>query len=288
MKRLAVPANSPRLYVALFEGNEFYGYKLPHTTPFCSKSRITDLGFYGYIGTDRSGRLWLPTGSLATGEDSISSYAPNCGRHGMKLYPPPPGLIPQAIAFGRDGTKYGLMLPTTYSGSSLVAVYPSGATRPTAELTDPRLNGFDAEGIGIDSAGKVYVSCCANSQSRNFVIVFESGQGSQQHGKRIFLSQLKHPSSLTFDGSNDLIIPDMGTSSLKVYAPPYSGNPSKYPLQGMPFQCSLSSREHLLACADYDNQDVDVYTYPSISYQYSLTYYNPSRIFPIGVAFAPS
>lgn len=293
---LAFPAHhGPKLYVVEAEGDNFFGYSPPKAAPFCSKIQNTKYAIVNSIGTDSSGTLWLPTVIFSGSRygSYIFSYAPNCGAQGTTLSAPS-GSQPVGIAFGSDDTKYGLMQYQYGSRSHItfgasVAIYPKGATSPTAELTDPRLNGsYSAQGIGADAAGNIYVSCCGNTRPKHpmFIIVFKSGQASQQRGRKIPLNQMEDPGSVTFDRSQNMLITDINTSSLEIYAPPYSGSPTTYPLQGNSPQCALSKHEDLLACGDYDNQDVDVYAYPSVTYQYSLTYNNPSRIPPDGVAFA--
>ena len=295
-QRLALPAHhGPKLYVVEAEGDNFLGYRPPKGAPFCSKIQNTKYAIVNGIGTDSSGTLWVPTNIFSGSRygSYIFSYAPNCGAQGTTLSAPS-GSQPVGIAFASDATKYGLMLYQYGNRSHItfgasVAIYPTGATSPTAELTDPRLNGnYYVGGMGIDAVGKIYVSCCAGTKPKHpvFVIVFKSGQASQQRGRKIPLSQMQFPGSVTFDRSQNMLITDINTSTLKIYAPPYSGSPATYPLQGNSPQCALSRHEDLLACGDYDNQDVDIYAYPSVTYQYSLSYDNPSRIPPGGVAFA--
>jgi len=279
--------HGPMIYVSEFEGDIFYGYRLPHTSPFCAGPAQIEYAIVDGIGVDSAGTLWVPTnifgGSMAG--SYIFSYAPKCGAQGTTLKGLQ-GAQPAGIAFGPDGTKYVTMF--IQNGTS-VAIYPPGATTAPAELNDPRLAASAAQGIGTDRAGRVYVSCCLPVRKKrpSFVIVFKSGQESQSRGKKITLSQISHPGfSVTFDRAKNMILPDIDTNSVKIYAPPYSGNPTTYPLHGSPSQCALSGGENMLACSDYDNQDVDIYAYPSLAYQYSLPGQSSSGVPPGGVAFA--
>ncbi len=292
---LSLPAvrKHPTLYASLQEGEVFYGYKLPHNAPFCTSQQIPST-FVDSIGADSAGTLWVPTSSSAGG--FVYSYAPKCGTQGTTLNVPGGAYAhPLGIAFGRNSTKYVVGINySTYSG--FVAVYPEGDSNPTAELTDPRLNnGNNPVGVAV-RAGKVYVLCCGAYYGYGapaYIIKFPS-EGSQQRGSQIFLKQLKSPGlSVTFDSARNMIIPDQGTSSIKpalrIYAPPYSGTPISYPLQGASPQCSLSRKQDSLACADSENSTVDLYSYPSLSYLYSLPVQTgPSEVPVVGVAFAAS
>jgi len=285
-------ASHPIVYASLLEGGIFYGFKLPNSTPFCGQTAITHAAIVNSIGTDKSGTLWLPT-LITSGSRAgayVFSYAPNCGTPGTTLNAPA-NEQPLGIAFGPDGTKYVLL--RYFNSTASVAIYPPGATSPSAELTDSRLNNkYGAEGVGADARGRVYVTCCAYTRQPKrprFAIVFKPGQGSQQRGKRILLSDIEYPGlSVTFDRSQNMLLTDLNTSSLKVYTPPYSGNPTTYALQGGGGQCALSHAQDLLACADYGNNSIDIYTYPSVTFQYSISVPSPisPRVPPGGVAFA--
>lgn len=292
-------ANAHVLYASLFEGEIYGAYKLPHTKPFC-QSQFVGGTLVNSIGVDASGTLWLPT--QANGAPRIDSFAPNCGAKGTALSVPANG-SPIGIAFDANNTKYALIVYFGTDGdnkdSTSVAVYPTGATAPQAELTDARLNKYNyvTDGIGIDSAGHVFVTCCddAKAKVQRFAIEF-TGKGNQHKGKKILLQQMTAPGlSVSFDKADNMIIPDHGNGvvvpgsepSLDVYAPPYTGAPEIYPLRGSPGQCSLSPQQSLIACANVDANTVDLYAYPSMTYGYSVKL-DPYPSFQLGgVAFAP-
>ncbi len=277
------------LYASLFEGQVFHGYTLPKKKAFC-ESQPVQQSIVNSIGTDTAGNLWLPTG-FVTSPGGIYSFGPKCGAPGPTLSVPP-NADPSGIAFGPDGTKYGLM--TYYggpnNGNTSVSVYPTGATSPTAELTDTRLNNRPepTDAVGVDSAGHVYVTCCDALKVDRFAIEF-TGQGSQQRGKKIVLQQIAVPGgSVTFDRSSNMIVPDNGSASLNVYAPPYTGMPTIYALKGTPWQCALTRKQGTIACANLDADTIDLYAYPSMSYRYSLKSPDYASISLGGVAFSPS
>ena len=277
------------LYASLLEGQVFHGYTLPKKKPFCQSAPVQQ-SLVLAIGTDKDGNVWLPTAFFGS-PPGIFSFGPNCGAPGPTLSAPV-NAQPVGIAFGPDGTKYVLMLfMGPHINTATVSVYAPGATSPTATLTDKRLskgNFFTSSAVGVDSAGHVYVTCCGQPKGNQYVIVF-NGQVSQYRGKMIVLQQAKLPSlSVTFDRSQNMIIPDAGDTTLKVYAPPYTGMPMVYPLKGLPNQCALSRKQGTIACANYPADTVDLYAYPSMSYRYSLKSPDYGSVSIGGVAFSPN
>lgn len=287
------------LYASLFEGELYAAYELPHKKPFC-QSQLVEGTLVNSIGVDAMGTLWIPT--QVSGAPRIDSFAPKCGAKGTSLSVPVTG-SPIGIAFGANGTKYALIMYFGPDGnnndSTSVAVYPTGATSPKAELSDTRLNKYNyvTDGIGTDSAGDVFVTCCddAKAKVKRFAIEFTAG-GNQNKGKKIVLQQMTAPGlSVSFDKANNMLVPDDRSAtigpesgaSLNVYAPPYTGAPKIYPLQGSPGQCSLSPAESLLACANVEANTVDLYAYPSMRYRYSVKLDPYTFIQVGGVAFAP-
>jgi hypothetical protein len=283
-----IAASARVLYGSVSQGPVFYGYRLPSRKPFCQTQPVNST-LVNSVGTDKAGNLWVPV-QVPGSAGEIFSFAPGCGAQGTTLSTPL-NALPVGIAFGPDGTKFGLMVYISSSkDSTSVSVYPPGATSPTAELTDARLNGpnLDPDGVGADAAGHIYVTCCGAAQPSRFAIEF-TGRGGQTKGKKIVLQQLTFPGgSVTFDSSNNMIVPDLRAVTVNVYAPPYIGAPTIHPLKGTPWQCALNVGESLLACANQSANTIDVYAYPSLTYRYSLKPGgNPSSLFS-GVAFFPS
>lgn len=274
------------LYASLFEGAVFHEYVLPKRKPLC-QSQPYDPAIVNAIGTDKDGTLWVPAWAY---QSWIYSYDRNCGGPVTTLSTLPLSEA-SGIAFGPDGTKFGLMTYLNPSNTvSFVSVYPTGATSPMAELNDPRLTQAEpAGGVGVDSAGHVYVTCCGilSGPPIHFAIKF-TGKGSQNSGKQIVLKQTTTPGgSVTFDRANNMIVPDNGGASLNVYAPPYTGKPTVHSLKGTPFQCALSPKQSTIACTNLTDNTVDLYTYPSMSYQYSLKATDYPSVQVAGVAFGP-
>jgi len=287
--RAATPARV--LYASRGEGEIYYGYHLPGPDPFC-QSQLVKYTTTIRISTDKAGNVWVPT-AVTGGTGYFAAFAPNCGAQVEKLSAPE-NADPLDIVFGHHGAAYGLMVyfVETRHGSrsnNSVSLYLAGATIPSGQLTDPALNNTrePADGVGIDSHGDVYVICCLQIKASRFAIKFNGRSGSQSRGKKIVLQDLTSPESLTFDSADNMIVSDLADASLNVYAPPYTGAPTIYPLQGASLQCALSSDETLLACADPGAGTIDLYSYPSLTYQYSLYASGYPSITLAGVAFAP-
>lgn len=277
------------LYATLSEGDYFSAYKVPgKKKPFCTNSHLIrgEQNAAGAVATDSAGNLWIPTYLPTTSNPSVVySYGPDCGAPGSTLTAPSTS-IPEAVAVGRDGTKY-VLLKYDEGGSyyeSGVAVFPAGASKPSAELTDPHLNGSTwATAVAVSKSGEVYAICCAGSGPA-FAIEFD-GQESQQQGTQISLQGVTNPTSAAFDRKKRMLVTGQN-GTLNVYAAPYTGTPTTYQLQGEPAQCALSPSEKLLACDDWTHLTADVYAYPSVTYRYKLDA-SISYISLTGVAFAP-
>lgn len=272
------------LYLSRFEGEYYDQFKLPKPNPSCI-SKIVGQTIVNSIATTSDKQLWLPVQGPTNG---IYAYAPGCGAQTAFLSVPQ-NAGPVNVVFGADQTAYGLMSYIHSTGDTAsVEVYPKGASSPQAEYTDPRIKGdgyYTVDAIGIDSKGKVYVTCCG---PHPFMIVF-SGKGSQTHGKEIELKGLGFASgSISFDKAGNMIVPNLEGSSLGIFAPPYKGTATTYKLQGQSWQCGLNPKETELACGNELANTADIYSYPSMTYKYSVTSPNYGTIQVGGTAFVPS
>jgi hypothetical protein len=57
---------------------------------------------------------------------------------------------------------------------------------------------------------------------------------------------------------------------------------------GASWQCSLNKLETLFVCADYGNNDVDVFSYPSVSYKYSFNAGLKANDAVLGASYDPA
>jgi hypothetical protein len=236
------------------------------------------------IGVDKAGTLWVPQQNFISGSYPITSYAPNCGTPGITLLDPN---APGGIAFDSKGTNY--VLDLTGSGSSGygdVSVFPRNHTTPSRTLSKPIAG--TAWGIDVDSHDNVYVMYI-NASGTGTVAEFKKGK---MPGTTLGVTTSYLPGgTLIFDRNNNMIVNENNVvSTLEIFAPPYNGTPAVFPLMGASHQCALNKTGKNLACADFGNNSVDVFAYPSIKYQYSITKGIPtggSGAGVTGVAYSP-
>ncbi|HEY5427240.1 MAG TPA: hypothetical protein VIJ77_11870 [Candidatus Tumulicola sp.] len=215
------------------------------------------------IAVDGSHELWVPQAlDLNTSSSDVLSFGPNCGAAGTTLVDPKGQAA--GIAFASDGTRYvdDILGPSSSAGN--VSVYSKGKTKPARYLTNPNI--FLATGVGVDSKNNVYVSYHSSASATGIL----SFKGGKMPGKPIAHVNLGAPGILTFDKKDDMIVTDDVNLTLNVYAPPYTGAPKVFPLQGASPQCSLNAAQTNLACGDKTNASVDIYSYPGGKYEYSF------------------
>lgn len=226
-----------------------------NAAPVCS---ITGIAAVVGIGADTEKNVWVPQGISKT----ITKYAPNCGSPSTVLTST--NGQPAGIAFDRRSNAYVVdsFGPNQKPGN--VAFFPAGSTMATRVLRDPSIGG-QAVGLAVH-AGNVYLSY-VNTSNAGAVIEFPRGK---MPGKIFTGITTSYPGAIVFDTNDNLVVVDLSAAIASVYAPPYSGPPTKtFPLHGGPVLCNFSKRETKLYCADYKLGQVDVYAYPSGSYLYS-------------------
>ena len=237
--------------------NEYTANNKKNVGPFCQiEGLIQVIG----IETDESGNLWVPQLATASGPGEIIEYAPDCGAPIATLSVPSGWAID--IAFAKNGTIYvSNDLGPVGTGPGSILVYPAGATSPDGELTNPAVAA--SQGVAVDSKGNVFQSYGGNPGG---VLEFKGGGGS---GTILTGIDIPQPGFVFIDKHNDLIVIDDGTK-LDTFAPPYAALASSFRLKGVSSQCAIDKAEKNVACADYQNDTVDVYAYPSGTYQYSF------------------
>lgn len=233
------------------------------------------------IGVDQAGTLWVPSqnyGFIQPNAYPITSYAPSCGTPGITLEDPNGG--PTGIAFDSKGTNY--VMDQTSSGA--VSVFPKSHTSPSRILSTP-ISGFGLA-IGVDSKDNVYVMYL-NSAHTGTVVEFPKGKAP---GKTLGVTTSYFPGgTLVFDKSDNMLVNENNVVGyLEIFAPPYNGSPNTFNLKGASWQCALNKLETRLACADYGNNSVDVFSYPSISYYFSVTAGLPSHAGVYGLSYDPA
>jgi hypothetical protein len=281
-------SKSETFYLSLLLGEIYNVFKLPKTKPFCESS-VVDNEVVNSIATTSDGDVWLPSDGPPTG---IIAYAPGCGvQTGFLSVPDTANADPVAVAFGPNQTAYGLVGfygTQCCAENGYVEVYPKGASSPQFQYTDPRLNsnsGFPGA-VGINK-GKVYVSCCGSDP---YLIVFSASGRNQKHGKKIQLQGISDQGgSISFDKAGNMIMPNFNASSLEILPPPYTETPTAYQLEGISWQCGLNPKETELACSNVGANTADIYSYPSMTYEYSVAPSGGSQSNTVkGAAFVPS
>ena len=278
----------PQMYVSQYgqttsaegEVNDYGPNNKKDRKPICV---IPDLNEVNGIEVDSTNELWIPEVTPA-GVNQVISAAPHCGKAGVTLADP--NGEPADIAWAPNGTRYVSDIVSNGSNAGDVSVYPKGATSPSGKLTNS--NVFLSIGVAVDSKGNVYQSYFTSlSGTSGGVIEFPKGKMPAKKLTNVSAT-VTIPGTVMLDKNDNMIITDQSTSTLYVYAPPYTkAATASFPLQGQSVQCSLNKAATDIACADAGLNDVDVYAWPAGTYQYSFSKGLSSSATTIGVAQDP-
>jgi len=272
------------IYVATAFSYSLYEYGAPYAKNRKPRCAISGIVGPNAIGVDRSGTLWVPQQIDDSGDNEITSYAPGCGTPGVTLTDP--NGASAGIAFDSKHTSYVLDVLTYASGFTTggLSVFPKGQTSPSRVLTD----GIDGEGfaVGVDSKDNVYV-LYMNASNTGTVVEFKKGKNP---GITLGVATDQRPGgTLVFDKNDNMVVDENNVvATALVFAPPYNGAPASSPLMGGSWQCSFDKPMAHFACADYGNNSVDIFSYPALSYLYSLDNGLPPSDFVIGTAYDPA
>jgi hypothetical protein len=275
-------ANDAELYVSQFKATSIAGYAAPdrkNRGPVCT---VPGLRQVNGIGVDPNGTVWIPQQNSPTGPEIIASFGRHCGPHGVVLSDP--SGFPFGIAFDSHGTKYVQNVQDFGSKPGEIVVYAHGATTPTASLSDPAFTLLNA--VGVDRNDNVYAMYVTRDQT---AAITEFAKG-RMPGKP--LRGFKMPGvpggTLLFDAHRRLVVNDLSTRTVSIFAPPYDGNPQRIRLHGTSWQCALNPGQTRLACADYENGVIDVYAYPSGEFLYDVSTGLLAVQTVVGVAYDPA
>jgi hypothetical protein len=226
--------------------------------PLCS---IPIVGEVFGLGVDPSGNLWAAI-EASGNVSSVQEFGPNCGAAGATLSDPG---FASDVTFDRNGTAYVSDYDTTGSQPGAIEVYAKGATNPTGVLTDPSM--AQALNVATDRNGDVFATIVEPNNAHG-VIEFPSGT---MPGTVLGVTGFTEGVSMILDRANNLLVDDIGhPSQLDVYPPPYSGAPARtIPLTEQSESCVLGQHEERIFCGDDLEDTVDVYAYPSGTYEYS-------------------
>ena len=275
------PATDAELYVSSFKATSIAGYAAPNRNnrgPVCTVPGLREVNG---IGVDPSGTVWVPQQTSPTGPEFIASFGRHCGPRGVVLTDLTG--FPFGIAFGSQGTKYVQNVQDFGSKPGEVVVYAHGATSPTGTLSDPAFTLVNA--VGVDRNDNVFVMYVTHDQTAA-ITEFPKGK---MPGKP--LRGFKMPGvpggTLLFDAHRRLVVDNLSTRNVSIFAPPYDGSPQRFRLRGTSWQCALNPAETRIACADYENGVIDIYAYPSGEFLYDISTGLLAVETVVGVAYDP-
>lgn len=232
-------------------------------SPFCTLTPSYPVT--GFPAADSNGNLWLPEVTLSTDYDQsvVVKYEPNCGLPSLTLQDP--YATPSGVAVASDGTVYVANISTSTNRPGNVEVYPKGQTTPARTLGGS--NGVIYNGVTVDSNKDVFATYydCGSCIGAG-LLMFKNGE---DPGISLRAKSLQAPGAPTIDKDGNVLVPNR--SKLHVFAPPYTALGKTRQLKGDSAQCALNESQTNIACADYQNNTVDVYAYPGIHYLYSFS-----------------
>jgi hypothetical protein len=279
-------------------GGYFNLYKLPGSsgsTPVCANGGLNKVAEINGIGVDSTGTLWVP-GLVPTNLTSgiVLTFTKNtCTKAAAKLTDK--GGEPADIAFTTTGKMYVLDIvnfPAMTNGQ--IEVYPKGKTKPTSTLQLPgeqigtgTTQGL-ALGVATDSHNNVYATYL-NTTAGTDITVFTGGKGAgtilQNTNGTIY-------EGMTFDANGNLVVASDSSAGamINVFSPPFTGTPTSFAAQGSVVDLKLDPKGANLYVGDAANNTIDVYKYPSGTYEYSIvvTTVPPNGAVVEGVAVDPS
>jgi hypothetical protein len=263
-----------RVYVSTLYPAHTNLFAPPHPgaeVPSCTIA--TDLAFG--IGVDSAGTLWIPQQKT----NRVTTYRKGtCQASDFTLREP--NGQPTDIGFSTDGKVYVADGTGKGSGPGLISVYAKGSTTPSSTLTDPSIQ--TPLGIAVNARGDVFLSYFT-AKGVSAVIRFRGGR---MPGDVLPLQNLGLADGLEFDAAQNLILIDFA-HGVDVFAPPYRGAPTRFfAVRGDSRFGKLDRSGQNIYLSDVENRAIDVYRYPSGTFEY--TFSEKKYSVPIGIAVDPS
>jgi len=269
-------------------------YAVPDTKnvkPVCSSTTVTAING---IGVDATGTLWVPgstPANISNPTNNVYTYAKNTCTQGKTTFTETNGQASD-IAFTTTGTTYVIDILNAKLTQGLISVYPKGKVKPTSTLALPGISTFNgssgglALGIATDSKNNVYASY-DNTAGGTDITVFAGGKGK---GKVLQSSSTVTYIGLAFDDKENLIAANASGAAIDIFKPPYTGKPTTIATQGssVPVDLKVDATNTNLYVGDVSNGTIDVYKYPSGTYEYSISNGLVSSNNVEGVATDPS
>jgi hypothetical protein len=257
-------------------------YKVPNTTnkpPFCTLSGMSAPNGVGIQPKTRN--FYEPDG----GSRTVIIHKPACGAQVGAALADPNGQ-PSDVAFNDvTGTRYVSDIFNTGGAAGSIQVYKKTDTTPSSQLSDATF--FELIGIDTDKAGNVWQSYLDSSGVGHLAEFIAGKMPAHIHN----ITGLSRPGGVEIAKSKLMIVVDINTSTPQagVYKPPYSGAPTKIiPLKGGSVFGKLDFANKNLYVVSFTNSSLDVYKWPSGTYEYSVTNGIPSGSNAEGVAVDPA
>jgi hypothetical protein len=279
-------------------GGYFNLYKLPGSSgsqPVCANGGLNKVAEINGIGVDSTGTLWVP-GLVPTNLSSgiVLTFKKNtCTQAAARLTDK--GGEPADIAFATNGKKYVMDIvnfPAMTNGQ--IEVYPKGKTKPasTLQLPGELIGTGTSQGLGLgiatDSKNNVYATYL-NTTKGTDITVFAAGKGG---GTVLQSTNGTLYEGMTFDTNGNLVVAadSSGGATINIFTPPFTGTPTSFAAQGTVVDLKLDPKGANLYVGDATNNTLDVYKYPSGTYEYSIvvTTVPPNGAVVEGVAVDPS
>lgn len=252
------------LYVGQFASTKINEYKVPNNVnnpPFCTLSGVVAVNGLGVQPFTRN--LYIPDG----GSRRIIVRKPACGSLVGAPLSDPHGQ-PADVAFNEvTGTIYVSNILND-GGSGSIEVYKKTDHLPSSQLTDSSM--YEYFGIETDKDKNVWETYI-DSNGAGHLIEFPGGK---MPGQIHNITGPSRPGGLDFDKAGNMVIIDINeaTPAAYVYAPPYTGGPSAtIPLKGGSVFAKLDCVNKNFYVSDFHNGTIDVYTWPSGTYEYSIS-----------------
>ena len=249
------------LYVGQFAATSINEYGLPNKhnkAPRCTDGPSSAVNGLGFDPATRT--LWDPDG----GSRSLIPFSANCGGEGTA--------IAETNGQPSDIAVDGNTLYVADNSLNTIDIYTNG--NYTGALSNAACSG-GGFGDAVDQHN-VFQACTVG-----VIVEYANGSGS---GTALSPSGLAAPIGMSFDNHHNLIVIDL-VNGILVYAPPYSGAPSSTgTVAGESVYGGINAANTDLYVADVTNGSADVYSYPSLAYEYSITNGISSANTPEGIA----
>jgi hypothetical protein len=241
-------------------------YSLPDKKGLGPRCSVSTKGAANGIAVDANRILYVPYN--VNSAHGVQTFGPDCGAEGPTLVDPDSDVGDVAI----DNKKNTVYVSNISTGN--IDVFANGATMPTSSLSNSQYSG-NGFGVAVDRFGNVY-------NSGGTIVEFPHGQN--KGSKALALSGLISPQGLSFDNNDNLLVTN--EYNIAIYAPPYSGAPTQtIGTQAFCVYSALDKKNKNLYVSEQTNNAVDVYAYPSGTFEYSIPI--PQR-YVQGIALDPA